>query len=226
MRVSNDWIFNFGWTVPLTLAQLLKEKTSQRLHRRNYVCTRHSTYHMVEYTAIFSSHSAAMHEELKQLHHISCLFQSSVVTHWEKVNSTKNSGSGPVMAGLVESVRGLAEGWTHADGAVQSSSGHVAKECQLTEFGAGCLLWKALRVGGINRTWPFWSYRGVCSVNLKVTWVHSVPFGWLVFHSLPESFPETQNNDSHIKTGCKHAAKQDLVQINANFSRRTNAGAL
>lgn len=51
---------------------------------------------------------------------------------------------------LVKPVRGLAEFRTHADGAVQGFSMHVAKECQLSEFEAECLLLKALGVHGID----------------------------------------------------------------------------
>lgn len=61
----------------------LTQLTPQRLYRRHNVGPKHSTYHMVEYRAIFPSQSAAMHERLKHLHHISCLSQSSLVTHWQ-----------------------------------------------------------------------------------------------------------------------------------------------
>lgn len=97
---------------------------------------------MVEYTAIFQSQSAAMHERLKHLHHISCLFQSSLVAHSQSESKfpPKKYGDGPVITWLVESVRGLVECWTHADGAAHCSSSHVAKECQLTELEARFLL--------------------------------------------------------------------------------------
>lgn len=140
--------------------QLSKEMTPEKLSRWYYVCPKHSTYHMVEYTAIFPSQSAAMHERLKHLHHISCLSQPLLVTHWQSESKfLKNYGGGPVTTCMLEPKRGLGECWANADGAVHSSSSHVAKECQLTEFEAGCLLWKASV--STNRTGAFWNSRGV-----------------------------------------------------------------
>lgn len=64
-----------------TYFKLSKEMTPQRTYRRHYGGPEHATYHMLEYTAIFPSWSAAMHERLKHLHQISWLSQSSLVTH-------------------------------------------------------------------------------------------------------------------------------------------------
>lgn len=125
---------------------------------------------MVEYAAIFSSESPAMHERLKHLHHISCLSQSLLVTHWQSESKfPRNYEGGPLTRWLVEQPRGLAQCWTHADGAVQCCSGHVAKECQLTELEAECLLWKA---SGVRGTFPPELYKGVWS-RLGLTWVIS-----------------------------------------------------
>lgn len=96
---------------------------------------------MVEYTAIFPSQSADTHERLKHLPHISGLSQSSLVAHRPSESKSQprpqNHTGGLGAARLVQAV---AECRAPADRAVQSSCGHVAKECQLIESQAGCLL--------------------------------------------------------------------------------------
>lgn len=82
---------------------------------------------MVEYTAIFPSHSAAMHDRLKHLHHVSWLSQSSLLTHWQSVCKFPQilwRWSCDCLAG---GARERASWVLDCVGAVQSSYSHVAK---------------------------------------------------------------------------------------------------
>ncbi len=176
---------------------------------------------MVEYTAIFPSQSAAMHERLKHLHHISCLCQSSLVTHSQSESKTspKNYGGGPVTTWLVEPVRGLAECWTRADGAAQSSSSHVAKECQLTAFEAECLLWKASGVCNIYQ-----QDRGFLKLHRFIKQyfcgLDGVSFSaWIFLWDVKQQQQHQNRMQTHSQTG--YCANEYV-----NFSTGTNAGAL
>ena len=131
----DTWIY-----ISLPQTNLSREMTPQTTYRRHYGGPEHATYHMLEYTAIFPSQSAAVHERLKHLHRISCLCQSSLVTHRQSESEfhPKICG-GPVTTWLLEPVRGrLAECWTPADGAVQCCCGHVAEECQSLRLNVCC----------------------------------------------------------------------------------------
>lgn len=106
---------------------------------------------------------------------------------------------------LVEPARGLAECWTHADGAVLATWQRNVSLLSL-RLDVCCERPQGSTVS-TNGTGPVWSYKGA--------WMRLTKYFLLclVFFYLPESFSEIENTNSTIKTGCKLTAKQDLVQI-------------
>lgn len=68
-----------------------------------------------------------------------CLSHHSSLIDNQCVNSPKSYGGGPVTAWLVEPERGLAECWTVLE-QFRALIATWQKECQLTDFEAGCLL--------------------------------------------------------------------------------------
>lgn len=71
------------------------------------------------------------------------------------------------------------------------------KECQLSEFEADRLLWKASGVQNID---PQDGGFLTLTSRLEVTWLDSIPTWWLFLHSLPESFSENRIQ-THTQTG-------------------------
>lgn len=95
------------------------------------------------------------------------------------------------------------EGWLRDGLMLTGHFGHMAKECRFTQFEAGGL---PRRASGVRIVPTVWSHEGAPN-SLTALYMY-------IFLYLPTSFSEIQIiSSSSSKTGCKAAAKQDIVQI-------------
>lgn len=154
-----------------------------------------------------------MHERLKHLHHISFLSQSSLFIHWQSESKF------PKKKLWRWSCDSLAGGSSERACRVLDScwwSSSVLFQPRGKRMSAHWVWGWMSAVKGLGGPQYLPTAQGLFEVTkvYRAGWVYSISMGWLVCLFLPESLSEMQNNNSSITTGCKHTAKQDLVQIN------------